>query len=157
MIYDVFISYSRRDMLIADEICKSIQSVGLTYFTDRNNIPPGSDYVNYLRTAIRRCKIFLYIASNNSYNSKWSHDELRDFLDEQSIQDLVVYVIDDCELPQDLLYEIEEKCIRIRKTSASENRHGCVTDMELAVQLLKVSKDINMEDLVLFHQIRLSL
>lgn len=53
-------------MLIADEICKSFQSVGLSCFTDRNNIPPGSDYVEYLRTAIRRCKIFLYIASYTS-------------------------------------------------------------------------------------------
>lgn len=147
MIYDVFISYSRRDMQIADYICKSIHSVGLTYFTDRNNIPPGADYVEYLRTAIRRCKIFLYIASNNSYNSKWSHYELKEFLDEQSIQDLVIYVIDDCELPRDLLEEIDETCIRIRKTDALDNRHNCITDIQLAVQLLKASKGINMEDM----------
>lgn len=146
MIYDVFVSYSRRDMLIADEICKRIQSIGLTCFTDRNNIPPGSDYVEYLRKAIRRCKIFLYIASNNSYNSQWSHYELKEFLDEQSIQDLIVYVIDDCELPKDLLEEIDEKCILVRKARAVENRHGCVTDMQLAVQLLKASKGIHMED-----------
>ena len=84
MIYDVFISYSRRDMQIADEICKSFQSVGLSCFTDRNNIPPGSDYVEYLRTAIRRCKIFLYIASYNSYNSQWSPYDTKNFLEDQS-------------------------------------------------------------------------
>ena len=144
MIYDVFISYSRRDMLIADEICKSIQSVGLSCFTDRNNIPPGSDYVEYLRTAIRRCKIFLYIASDNSYNSQWSHYELKEFLDEQSIQELFVYVIDNCELSEDLLKEIDEKSIWIRKPSGAEKRDGSITDIELAIQLLKASEKIIM-------------
>lgn len=144
MIYDVFISYSRRDMLIADEICKSIQSVGLSCFTDRNNIPPGSDYVEYLRTAIRRCKIFLYIASDNSYNSQWSHYELKEFLDEQSIQELFVYVVDNCELPEDLLNEIDEKSIRIRRPSGAEKRDGSITDIELAIQLLKTSEEIIM-------------
>lgn len=147
MIYDVFISYSRRDMLIADEICKCIQSIGLSCFTDRNNIPPGSDYVKYLRTAIRRCKIFLYIASYNSYNSHWSHYELKEFLDEQSIQDLVVYVIDDCKIPDDLLREINAKCIQVRKTNDSEERRNGITDLQLAVQLLKISNGISMEDM----------
>lgn len=147
MIYDVFVSYSRRDMLIADEICKCFQYVGLSCFTDRNNIPPGSDYVEYLRTAIRRCKIFLYIASYNSYNSQWSHYELKEFLDEQSIQDLVVYVIDDCELSDDLLKEIDEKCIRVRKTNDSGKGYNCITDLQLAVQLLKMSNGISMEDI----------
>lgn len=146
MIYDVFISYSRRDMQIADEICKSFQSVGLSCFTDRNNIPPGSDYVEYLRTAIRRCKIFLYIASYNSYNSQWSHYELKEFLEDQSIQYLVVYVIDDSELTDDLLEEIDEECIRIRKTNYSEERRDGITDLQLAVELLKISNGINMED-----------
>jgi len=134
-------------MLIADEICKSIQSVGLSCFTDRNNIPPGSDYVEYLRTAIRRCKIFLYIASDNSYNSQWSHYELKEFLDEQSIQELVVYVVDNCELPQDLLKEIDEKSIQIRKLSGAEKLDGSITDIELAIQLLKTSKGIIMGDI----------
>ena len=48
MIYDVFVSYSRRDSLIADEICKIFKAIGLKFFTDRNNIPPGADYVTYL-------------------------------------------------------------------------------------------------------------
>ncbi len=146
MIYDVFISYSRQDMQITDEICRVLKSVGLSCFTDRNNIPPGSNYVEYLKTAIRRCKIFLYIASNNSYNSKWSHFELKEFLDEQSIQDLVVFVIDDCNLPKDLLGEIDKKCIRVRKTKNSDDRQGSISDLELALLLLKVSKGISMED-----------
>ena len=146
MIYDVFISYSRRDMLVVDEICRSIQSVGLTYFTDRNNIPPGSDYVTYLQTAIRRCKIFLYIASDNSYNSQWSHYELKEFLDEQSIQELVVYVVDNCELSEDLLKEIDEKSIRIRKANNLEERYGSITDMQLAVDLFKISRSISIVD-----------
>ncbi len=148
MIYDVFISYSRRDMQIADEICKSLQSVGLSCFTDRNNIPPGSDYVEYLRTAIRRCRIFLYIASNNSNNSHWSHYELKEFLRGENIQELIIYRVDDCSIPRDLAQEINETCIKIRKTNETEDRVGAITDMQLAVQLLKLSKGINLEDVV---------
>jgi len=123
---------------------KVFNLLALSCFTDRNNIPPGSDYVEYLRTAIRRCKIFLYIASDNSYNSQWSHYELKEFLDEQSIQELFVYVVDNCELPEDLLKEIDEKSIWIRKPSGAEKRDGSITDIELAIQLLKASEEIIM-------------
>lgn len=56
MVYDVFISYSRRDMYEADKICQTFQSVGLSCFTDRNCIPPGADYIEYLKHAIRKCQ-----------------------------------------------------------------------------------------------------
>ena len=36
--YDVFISYSRKDSAIADEICKAFDQVGITYFIDREEI-----------------------------------------------------------------------------------------------------------------------
>ena len=36
--YDVFISYSRKDSAIADEIRKAFDQVGITYFIDREEI-----------------------------------------------------------------------------------------------------------------------
>ena len=102
MIYDVFISYSRRDMPVAEQVRSTLESAGLNCFTDRNNIPPGSDYVEYLRTAIRKSKVFLYIASKNAYDSDWSHYELNEFLEEKGFQELFVYQIDDGPLPDDL-------------------------------------------------------
>ena len=35
MAYDVFISYSRKDAKIADEICTALSAAGLTFFIDK--------------------------------------------------------------------------------------------------------------------------
>ena len=106
--FDIFISYSRQDMQIAGEICKVLESVGLTCFTDRNNIPLGVDYESYIEHAIKKCKIFLYIASKNSSNSPWSHYELNEFLKDQGTRQLIVYVIDECVLTDDFLDEFDD-------------------------------------------------
>ena len=41
MNYDVFISYSRKDTIIADRICEAFDKVGISYFIDRKCIPVG--------------------------------------------------------------------------------------------------------------------
>lgn len=146
MVYDVFISYSRRDMYEADKICQTFQSVGLSCFTDRNCIPPGADYIEYLEHAIRKCKIFLYIASQNSYDSKWSHYELQEFLKEQSIQGLYVYIIDGCQLPKDLLEEINEDYVYEKAKNGKQCCGRIVTDLELAIDISNAIESIIIED-----------
>ncbi len=42
MAYDIFISYSLKDRAIAYKICKTFDSVGITYFIDRQGI--GGDF-----------------------------------------------------------------------------------------------------------------
>ena len=36
-IYDVFISYSRKDMLIVDKVCAALDREGISYFMDRQD------------------------------------------------------------------------------------------------------------------------
>ena len=95
MQYDVFISYSREDSIVVDEIYQAIQSIGLNCFVDRVNIPVGANYVDYLRFAIKQCKVFLYIASRNSHNSKWGYYELSEFLKEKDTVKVKVINVDD--------------------------------------------------------------
>lgn len=38
MTYDVFISYSRKDMAVADEITRALDAAGISYFIDRQGI-----------------------------------------------------------------------------------------------------------------------
>ena len=52
MAYDVFISYSRKDTAIADKICKTFDSVGITYFIDRQGIGGGFEFPEVLANAI---------------------------------------------------------------------------------------------------------
>ena len=144
--YDVFISYSRNDAQITRDICRAFVSVGLTYFTDRSNIPAGADYVSYIGEAIKNCKIFLYVASKNSSESKWSHYELNEFLKGQGVRQLIVYIVDDCELTRDFLAEFDKKCFRVRGINKTEGGNGKITDIQLAIELLKTSKTINLDN-----------
>lgn len=144
--YDIFISYSRNDTQITREICRALESVGLTYFTDRRNIPAGVDYVTFIDEAIKNCKIFLYVASKNSSESKWSHYELNEFLKGQGVRQLIVYIIDDCELTRDFLAEFDKKCFRVREIRNTEEKDGTITDTQLAIELLKTSKTINLDN-----------
>lgn len=144
MIYDVFLSYSRRDEPIAFEIRKAILSVGLSCFTDRVDIPPGADYASYIDCAIKACKIFLYIASENSYNSKWSYFELNKFLCDRGIIGCVVYKVDKAEIPNELIEEVGNNIFE-RKDAYSQNSEA-ISDLDLALLLHEAAKDIQMDD-----------
>ena len=138
MIYDVLISYSRMDSIIADEICKTFKDIGLKVFTDRNNIPPGADYVSYLEKSIKRCKFFLYISSKNSYESKWCYIELNKFLNDHDIKYLIIYSIDDYPLSIEFTEEIRHPNLVKRDNQTS--------DLDLGISLLEYAKDIYIED-----------
>ena len=70
MQYDVFISYSRKDSEVANRICAAFDEVGITYFIDRQGISGGFEFPAVLAEAIINSKIFLYLASGNSYDSR---------------------------------------------------------------------------------------
>ena len=41
---DVFISYSRKDMAVADRICAAFDKAGISYFIDRQGIGGGMEF-----------------------------------------------------------------------------------------------------------------
>lgn len=97
--YDVFISYSRKDLKIADNICHMFDDAGIIYFIDRAGIVPGEDYLDKLASEILSSRIFLFLASTNSYNSKYTKKEIA-FASENNCY-LIPYIIDDSSLPKD--------------------------------------------------------
>lgn len=74
--YDVFISYSRDDSTIADEICSAFDKVGITYFIDRKRMGGVSNYVTKIAEEIDNSRVMLLLASANSYTSKFVTIEL---------------------------------------------------------------------------------
>jgi hypothetical protein len=74
--YDVFISYSRKDTKIADKICEAFYKAGITYFIDRVGISGGVEHPEMLVQAIRESKVFLFLASKNAYESKFTPSEI---------------------------------------------------------------------------------
>lgn len=98
--YDIFISYSRKDTAIADKICDVLDKYGITYFIDRQGIAGGMEFPMVLADAIVDCQLFLFLASNNSYASKFTNSEITFAFNEKSRQSILPYIIDGSELPR---------------------------------------------------------
>lgn len=104
MQYDVFISYSRKDTEVANRICKAFEEVGITYFIDRQGISGGFEFPTVLAEAIINCKIFLYLASKNSYESRFTQSEITFAFNEKPKGRILPYIIDDSTMPPALRF-----------------------------------------------------
>ena len=99
---DVFISYSRKDTEVANQICKAFDEVGITYFIDRQGISGGFEFPAVLAEAIVNSKIFLYLASKNSYESKFTQAEITFAFNKKERGNILPYIIDGSNLPLSL-------------------------------------------------------
>lgn len=63
MKHDVFISYSRKDRPVVDEICELLNENGISFWRDVREIDPGSKFMGDIVDAIKGCKITLFISS----------------------------------------------------------------------------------------------
>ena len=88
--FDVFISYSRKNTIDADEICGLLEQNGITYFIDRQGIPGGSEFPTVLADAISNCGIFIFLLSHESINSKFCLQELKFARDKKTEKDLLI-------------------------------------------------------------------
>ena len=112
MNYDVFISYSRKDTVVADQICASLDQQGITYFIDRKGIGGGMEFPAVLADAIMNCKIMLFLASTNSYQSKFSNSEVTFAFNEKPMGSIIPYIIDGSTLPPALKFTFSSINIR---------------------------------------------
>lgn len=100
--YDVFISYSRKDTEVADKISQAFDKVGITYFIDRQGVGGGMEFPAVLAKAIRESKVFLFLASKNSYESKFTQSEIVYAFNKKQKQDIIPYIIDGSRMPEEL-------------------------------------------------------
>ena len=100
--YDVFISYSRKDSTIADEICKAFDRVGITYFIDRKGIGGGNEFPLELATSILNSQIFLLLGSKNSYESKYTNAEIHFAFKKKEQKSILPYILDDTPMPLEI-------------------------------------------------------
>ena len=122
MKFDVFISYSRKDKSIADQICGALEQVGISYFIDRKGILSGQDFINIIIKAIKESSIFLFLASEHSYASQITLDEVFEALDgvAKGNHKIVTYIIDGSELPDDLRFRLRRYNWRDKDTHPIE-------------------------------------
>ena len=96
---DVFISYSRKDTAIADRVCHAFDEAGITYFIDRQGIAGAMEFPEVLAKAILECKMFLLLASKNSFESRFTNSEIVFAFNKKPKNCLLPYRIDNTPLP----------------------------------------------------------
>ena len=104
MKYDVFISYSRKDIAIANRICEVFDKYGISYFIDLEGIGGGYEFPAVLAEAILDCRVVLFLASENSYNSKFTNAELTFAFNEKPKNSILPYIIDGSTMPPALRF-----------------------------------------------------
>ena len=75
MQYDVFISYSRKDIAAAETLCRALDEAGVNYWIDRN-MHGSVNFLSEITRYIRNAKAVLFIASDNSAKSEWTQKEI---------------------------------------------------------------------------------
>lgn len=102
--YDIFISYSRKDTVVADQVCEALDKANISYFIDRQGIGGGMEFPVIIADAICECRLFLFLASKNSYQSKFTNNEITFAFNEKPKQSILPYIIDGTELPRHMRF-----------------------------------------------------
>ena len=76
MKHDVFISYSRKDVKIAEGLCEVLRQNGVDYWIDDNNIHGSANFLAEITKNLKQCKAVIFVASANSAASEWTQKEL---------------------------------------------------------------------------------
>ena len=123
MKYDVFISYSRKDINTAKQICSVLENYAryykFKYFFDQGAIICHDEYLKRISSAISESKAMLFIASKNSYESEFCAKELL-FADKRGVR-IHQYRIDDAEIPLDIDMLLGTHQYREAKSTSIEN------------------------------------
>lgn len=74
--HDVYISYSRKDNDTVIEVCRRLDSLGLSYWIDRDNVQLGDTWAKSIADGIKNSSVFLLLCSAFSLNSQAWRNEL---------------------------------------------------------------------------------
>lgn len=77
----VFLSYSRADMAVADDLVTSLEAAGFTVFIDRRDLPYGEKWQQVLYEYIRDSDTVVFLVSGYAVSSQWVRWELQQVTD----------------------------------------------------------------------------
>ncbi len=89
----VFMSYSRQDQPFVERLTQDLIASRVPVWIDVQNIRAGTDWQKEIEHGLLGASILVYVASKNSYSSRWVNVELKAFLDRQRL--VIPIVIDD--------------------------------------------------------------
>lgn len=102
--YDVFISYSWADRDVVTSIREALDRNNITYFIDLEGLSGGNNIPAVLADAIKDSEVFLFVASKNSYASKFATSEVTFAFNNLPKARILPYLIDNADMPQDLVF-----------------------------------------------------
>ena len=124
--YDVFISYSRKDIATARDIFKALSGAGISCFLDEKIDTP--DVWNKLVNSIENCKLFLYLGSENTAAARITPKELTYAVNHKDKSFIYPYFIDDSKLPK--VHEFLLADINWRRKSSHPIDTGLIPDIQ---------------------------
>ena len=93
---EVFISYSTIDQLQAETVRDVLEKNGISCWMAPRDIPGGSNYTKEIPIAIRGCKVFVLILSENAQKSQWVLRELDSAVNNGKV--ILPFMLEDCAL-----------------------------------------------------------
>lgn len=93
---EVFISYSSVDLAQATTVRTVLEKNGLSCWMAPRDIPGGSNYTKEIPIAIRNCKVFVLILSENAQSSHWVLKELDSAVNSGKV--ILPFMLEDCAL-----------------------------------------------------------
>lgn len=108
MNFDIFISYSRKDLLRVQKIKEEIETTtGKRCWMDLNGIESGAiQFTNDIVEGIKRCRVFLFMLSTHSQYSEFALRELH-FAYSKAKEDkkkVVIVNIDNCKMTDEFSF-----------------------------------------------------
>ncbi len=91
---EVFISYSTVDTTSAETVRNVLEKNGLSCWMAPRDIPGGSNYTKEIPIAIRNCKVFVLILSENAQASHWVLKELDSAVNCGKV--ILPFMLEDC-------------------------------------------------------------
>ncbi len=96
MNHQVFISYSSKNLIVAQAACHVIEQSGYRCWMAPRDITPGYSYADLIDEAIQNCDVFVLIFSKSSSISKWVRSELNIAFERQA--HIIPFRVDDTPL-----------------------------------------------------------
>lgn len=72
--YDIFLSYAREDLVLAEKLNQTLTNAGLSVWYDRN-LMPGDHYPSLIKQRLEQSKKVAVLWTATSTNKEWVYDE----------------------------------------------------------------------------------
>ena len=151
MTYDVFISYSSKDQVIADLICSELEQSGLTCWIAPRNVQPGKKYGKEIVLAIQDSSVILLIFSESSNKSEHVENEIDIAFNEGKT--IIPFKITDTVMSPEFKYYLNKKHWIDGVPEPEKYFEKLVKQVSLSVP--RLSKEINEDEL--FNRINMLL